>query len=165
MARARVKKIDNVFWGLASGVQGALAAGGQVAFNFTGVGTQASTLLRMRGEVLVYLDGLAAPGLGCRVVMGAIKVPEGSATTVQYDPASDSNAPWFWYDVAHLGYEEYAADAIDSPVITAARVHVDNKAMRRIRPDEETQIVFSNVTTVGGMPINIAYGIRLLQGF
>ena len=165
MARARVKKIDNVFWGVASGVISALTTGSSAALNFIAVGTQPATLLRMRGEVLVYADGVQATGGLSRVTMGVIKVPEGSSTTVRYDPETDPNAPWLWYDVAHVGYEEMVDNVVDVPVVSGRRILVDNKAMRRIRPDEEFQIVFTNTTIIGGLSVNCAYLMRVLQGF
>ncbi len=165
MARPRVKKIDNVFWGVTSGIFSALGAGGTLALNAIAVGTQAATLLRVRGEVLGYLDAVQTPPTGCRLSMGLILVPEGTGSTVVYDPALDSNAPWLWYAMMHLGYEEYVTDVIDTPLVSASRLVVDNKAMRRIRPDVEVQFVVNNTTTFGATPANLAFGLRILQGF
>ncbi len=166
MARARTKKIDNVFWGVASGTFDAIAAGNDGALNFIAVGTQPSTLLRLRGQFVTYIDGVSAPGLFVLVQAGIIKVPEGSTTTVRYSPAGDSNAPWLWYTNALIGYEEAVADAVDVAGLNMHREIIDNKAMRRIRPDEEFQFAISNTNIGGGAPaINAAYGIRVLQGF
>ncbi len=163
MAR-RTKKIDNVIWDLSTGGVGALSAGTS-AILFASVGTQPTTLLRMRGQVLSYVDATQAPGGLVQLTMGIIKVPEGSGTTVQYDPATDANAPWIWYDFALLGYEEMVTDVVDVPGATSFRSVIDNKAMRRIRPDEELQFAITNTTQAGALSVNMRYGVRWLQGF
>jgi len=97
--------------------------------------------------------------------MGIIKVPEGTSTTVVYDPVTDGDAPWLWYDFANLAYEEYVTDVIGSTEAAMRRIIVDNKAMRRTRPDEEYQFVATNQTTNGAAAVDIAFGFRTLIGF
>ena len=164
MARARTKKIDNVFWGLSSGIIGGLGVGTS-ALNFFAVGTQPSTLLRMRGEMMIWADAIQTGAVAALITFGVIKVPEGTGTTVVYTPVSDSNAPWILYGQATIAYEEYVADVIDCPLGTAARIEIDNKAMRRIRPDEELQLVAENTSLLGSLSVNLSYSIRSLQGF
>ncbi len=171
MARSRAlsiprpsKKIDNVVWEYSSGFTGSLGAGNQ-ALNFSSVGTSPTTLLRIRGEVCCYLDGATAPPTGIHVTYGIILVPEGSGTTVQYTPVADANAPWLLYGSGFLGYEEMVTDVIDVPTTTGFRHVIDNKAMRRIRPDVEMQIVFENTTVGGADAFNGSYQLRWLQGF
>ena len=158
------KKIDNVIWELSTGSVLALSAGNS-ARNFSSVGTVPTTLLRMRGEVLVFLDGNSPPGELVSVAMGIILVPVGSTTTTQFSPVTDANAPWIWHDTAHIGYEVYENDVVDAPGITSARVKVDNKAMRKIRPEVEMQFTVENTTIGGAAAVNVAYSIRWLQGF
>ncbi len=165
MARSRVKKIDNLFWGVASGFVSALSSGSTNARNFTGVGTQATTVLRIRGEALGYFDAAQAPGSSCLIQYGVIQVPEGSTTTVLYSPADDSNAPWLLYGIMAVGYEEMVVDAIAIAGLEMARHTIDNKAMRRLRPDVELQLAVSNVAIVGTPAVNFLYGMRVLQGF
>ncbi len=160
----RVKKIDNLIWDFSQGSSLAQSAG-VISVNFASVGTTPTTLLRLRGEVLGFLDGTQAPGVLVQVSWGIIKVPEGSAATTRYNPVADANAPWLAYGVMTLGYEEYVTDVVDSPIIAAARVVVDNKAMRRIRPDEELQFSIENSTVGSAGTTNFVYGIRWLQGF
>ncbi len=169
-ARTRIftrteKKLHSRTWELSTGNVTALAGDASVANNFSGVGTSPVTLLRMRGEVMGWKDGVSTPPLGGQVTYGIILVPEGSGTTIQFDPVSDANAPWLLYGQAHLGYEEMVADVIDVPGLTSFRHVIDNKAMRIIRPDVEMQFVVANTNTFGAMPINLKYGIRWLQGF
>ena len=164
MARARTRKIDNVFWGLAQGSSLALGVG-SAGFLAVAAGTQAATLLRIRGEVLVYLDGVQAPGTLVLITMGLLVVPEGQATTVLSDPFNDDNAPWLWYGIAYLGYEEAVPDVVDLPLISASRIVIDNKAMRRIRPDQEVQFVTTNTTLGTASSVNVAFAGRVLLGF
>ena len=159
-----VKKIENTVWELSNGSSLAQSAG-SVAIPFSTVGTSPVTLLRMRGEVAVYCDAVQAPARNLLVTMGIILVPEGSGTTVQYDPVTDGNAPWIWFESRVLAYEEPVIDVIDIPGMSSARIIVDNKAMRRIRPDVEMQFVVVNTTVGGASPINMNYQIRWLQGF
>ncbi len=160
------RKLDNVRWTFSSGFFSAVSAGDQ-ALGFFTAQTLPETLMRIRGSVAAWLDNFDAPPVGIIIQMGIIKVPEGTGTTVVYSPASDANAPWLWYSSALLAYEEKVTDVIDVPGMTAQRFDVDNKAMRRIRPDEELQIVMSNTTLGGGGAgdVNVAYGLRSLIGF
>jgi len=165
MARRREgRKIDNLRWNRAHGSALALSAG-TAAVALISVTTLPETIMRIRGNVLTYLDATQAPGGLVLVSMGIIKVPEGTATTVVYDPQADSDAPWLWYSNFHLGYEEYVTDVIDAPGASSMRVIIDNKAMRRTRPDEEYQFVVTNTTVGGAAAINVAYATRILIGF
>jgi len=165
MARQRFgKKIDNVRWNRSLGSALALSAGA-VGVAFISVTSLPETILRIRGEVLVWLDGTQAPGSLVAVSMGIIKVPEGTGTTVVYNPQSDSNAPWLWYTNLHVGYEEYVTDVIDAPNVSSARVTIDNKAMRKTKPDEEYQFVIDNTTVGNAASINVAFATRFLIGF
>ena len=158
------KKIDNVVWELSTGNANSLAAG-NVGINFSSVGTAPTTLLRMRGEVIAALEGAIAPLKTVVVTMGIILVPEGSGTTVQFSPVTDANAPWvFWWSTL-LYYTEYVVDVVGSTQAAMSRFVIDNKAMRRIRPDVEMQAVIENTTIDGAGTINCAYSIRWLQGF
>jgi len=165
MARQRVKKIDNLIWDGSTGSSNGLAAGSSAAVNFAVTGNAPSTLLRLRGTHICFLDGVQAPGVLNVVRYGIVKVPEGSGTTVQYDPASDETAPWLFYNSVLLGYEEMVTDAIGLTEISSFREIVDNKAMRRMRPDEELQWAVNNTALVGSAAINAGFAIRFLQGF
>ncbi len=157
------KKIDNVRWTLSSGFFSAISAG-TFALAFLADSSTPETLMRMRGRVLTFLEGALAPGGQVRVTMGIIKVPDGTGTTVLFDPVTDAAAPWIWYDVMNLGYSEYVTDVIASTEAAQGRMIVDNKAMRRIRPDEEVQIVVTNTTVDQAASVNVSYAIRTLLG-
>ncbi len=164
MANRHVKKMDNLIWGTASGFFNSVSAG-STGILFATSGTLPTTLLRLRGEVLYTLEGASAPGQLIRCTMGIIKVPEGTGTTVLWEPVADSNAPWIWYDQAFLNYTEYVIDVVGSTEAASKRSVVDNKAMRRLRPDEELQIVLENTTIDSAGTCNVPYSIRFLLGF
>ncbi len=165
MARGRrVKKIDNLLWGLGAGSSLGQSAG-VIGIQFASVATSPHTIMRLRGEVMAYVDGAGAPTKLSRVTWGIIVVPEGTGSTVVWDPDSDSNAPWLAYGSAHIGHEEMVIDVVDVPGLSLKRWDVDNKAMRRVRPDEEIQIVFSNVTIGSASTVNFAFALRELRGF
>jgi len=160
------KKIDNLVW---SAVQGAMSAvsAGQQALNAIGVSAinRPVTIMRTRGSVDVWIDGAQVPGKGLLVSWGLIVVPEGSGTSVIYQPVSDDNADWFGYGTTALGYEEMVTDVIDIPGLTHHRFEVDIKAMRRLGPDEEVQFVLENTTQQSAAAINCVFGFRFLLGF
>ncbi len=163
----RTKKIDSVFWTGGTPVSVGAQTAGTIAGNILGVSAinRPVTILRVRGEVLSYLDGAQAPAGLVRLDMGLAVVPEGSAAVAAWDPTTDENAPWFWFQRVHLGYEEMVTDVIDIPGITSVRTVVDGKAMRKLGVAEEVQFAVSNVTVNGARTINTIIAVRFLLGF
>jgi len=163
MARrsGHAKKIDNVHWTLGTFAANALAAG-TAAANVFSAQHLPETLLRLRGSVGAVLDGTNAPGIGIAVSMGLILVPEGTSTTVLWDPATDGDAPWIWYHTFHLFYDEAVVDAVQYGG-SHLNVQIDNKAMRRIR-NQEIQFVVNNATVQATSEVNVAGTVRALFG-
>ena len=158
------KKLDHTRWDLSTGSFSAQSAA-TAAINFSSVGTTPATLLRIRGEVFGWNDAASTPPKSIQCTYGIILVPEGTGTTVLFDPVSDGNAPWLLWGTAHLGYEEMVTDVVDVPGLTSFRHVIDNKAMRIIRPDIEMQFVMTNTTVGGSGNMNVAYSLRWLLGF
>jgi len=156
------KKIDFVHWTLAQSFQAALAAGTVAGTMFTAQHLS-ETLLRMRGNLMAFIDGNQATGGGARFGVGLILVPEGTGATVLWSPITDGDAPWIWVDYFALSYEEMVADVIDVPGITSYRSVIDNKAMRIIR-NQEVQIVVENQVTSGAISANFSLQVRALFG-
>jgi len=165
MARRRSgfqKKIDTVHWtnfsspitGLGAGVAGVLALSAQHL---------PETLLRTRGELIAYVDGVQAPPQLAMVTCGLILVPEGTGTTVLWSPFTDGDAPWFYWDVLHIGYEEYVIDVVDAGNLNAARRVIDSKAMRKVR-NTEIQFVVENTALTGAASVNVVASGRVLSG-
>ncbi len=163
MARRRGgKKIDFVHW---TGLTGLIAAQGAGFIGLTIGAAQhlSETLLRLRGEFLCYLDGTQTPGARVLIQAGIILVPEGTGTTVLWDPFSDADAPWIWYEGFTLGYEEGVTDVIGVQVAMAKRITVDNKAMRIIR-NQEMQLVVANSTLGTASSVDSSLVLRGLFG-
>ena len=163
MARRRSgKKIDFTHW-----------TGGNIARLAFGAGTIAGemfsalhepeTLLRLRGNLLGYMDAEQAPGALVDVAVGLILVPEGTGTTVLWSPITDSDAPWIWYDRFAIGYEEAVTDVIGSPGLSVYRSVIDNKAMRIVR-NQEVQVVWEQATLGSAAAINTVVSVRALVG-
>ncbi len=143
---------------------GAQAAGSAAAVFIGATTDPPQTLLRMRGQLVAWIDGLEIPAVGVDVGVGIALVPEGSGTTVTWSPLQDEDAPWWFYTRFTLGYEEYVTDVIDAPGLTVFRETIDLKGMRIIRPDVEAQIVVEQQTLIGAGTVNIVLSERVLFG-
>ena len=150
----------NRHWTGFTGSAGSMAAG-NAAVTLNAAQHNPETLMRMRGSVTAYVDGVQAPGTGAIISLGIIQVPEGTGTTVLWDPGTDLDAPWIWFDCFLLAYEEYVTDVIDSPGMTSYRSVIDSKSMRRLR-NTELQLVFNNTTFSSALSINALVAGRLL---
>ena len=156
------KKIDTVHW--TYGSFSFLAQGaGSVAVNVFSAQHLPETLMRTRGEYVAYIDSASVPPtlVGCAV--GMIQVPEGTGSTVLWSPITDGDAPWIWYDVFHLGYEEMVTDVISVQALLGFRRVIDSRVMRKQR-NTELQVVLEQATIGGGESINVAGSMRVLSG-
>ncbi len=163
MARRRSgKKIDFVHW---TGLQEQFGpqAAGSSAVNAVAAQHDPETWLRFRGNLLCYMDGASAPGRLAQIAVGLILVPEGTGTTVLWSPATDADAPWMWYDIFAIGYEEMVIDVIDVPGATSYRSVIDSKSMRIVR-NQEVQLVIENVTLAAAASVNAVISGRFLSG-
>ncbi len=156
-------KIQNLRW-----------IGGRQSFNAVSAGSSAQThitaaaetdtVMRTRGEVYGYIDGVAAPGELFEVAIGLIVMPAGQGSTVVLAPITDPDAPWYYYTRFTLGYEEAVVDVVDVPGITSFRAVIDSKAMRILRPEQEVQIVMENATIQSAGAVNCGISTRVLLG-
>ncbi len=165
MARGRsfAKKIDSLRWSRGGASNLAFGAG-TLAATIVSDGLVEATIMRTRGSLIAYVDAAQAPGGLVRIGVGILSVMGGQGTTVVSSPLTDGEAPWMWFTQFQLGYEEYVVDVIDCPGITSYREMVDVKAMRKMRPDVELQLVFENITIGGALSVNMAVDLRFLIG-
>ncbi len=158
------KKIDTVHWTLFQEVSAAQSAG-VVAKNALPAQHLPETLLRIRGEWACTFDSGLADGIGVVVTAGLIFVPEGTSTTVLWSPLSDGDAPWIWWDVMHLMYEEFVVDGNYSSQVSSGRRVVDSKAMRKVRNTELQYVVEqATITGLSASTINAVISGRVLAG-
>jgi len=160
--RRGFKKIDFTHW---TGFQASSLgqASGSVAIQLIAAEHESATLLRTRGSVVCYLDGVQAPPTLVQVAIGMFIVPEASAAVVTAAPGTNPDSPWFWYDIFTIGYEEYVTDVIDGVGLSVYRREIDSKAMRIIR-NQEIQLVIQNTTLEGASAINTVVNGRFLTG-
>ena len=163
MARRRSGRRTDLRWTLASSNFLAVASGtaGVTALSSA---TFSETLLRTRGEMMCWVDGLEAPATLARVGVGLIVMPEGQGTTVISSPISDGDAPWLYHRQFTIGYEEYVTDVIQAVHLSSFREVVDVKAMRILRPDQEIQCVVEQTTIAGAVTLNLILQLRFLLG-
>ena len=161
--RSGGRKIDFKHWTTATGALASLATGTPAAVTMLAAQHLPETILRTRGEVAVSLEGVQAGGAGVGIACGLILVPEGTSTTVLWDPQADGEAPWLWWDFFNIIYEEYVTDVIESVLTASARRVIDSKAMRRV-VNMELQFVATNTTLLGASSVNVTAGIRVLAG-
>ena len=98
MPRRRAgKKIDFTHW---TGFNGTFAAqaSGSLALNIGAAQHESETLLRTRGSLVAWIDGLEAPAVAVQVSIGMLIVPEGTGATVLSTPFTNPDSPWFWYE-------------------------------------------------------------------
>ena len=156
------KTIEDTRWGGARHTISALTAGSVAQILLTD-GLK-ETVLRIRGEVVCWMDGTQAPPKAVEVGIGALVVQAGSGTTVIQAPLTDPEAPWLFYERFFIGYDELVTDVIDIPVISGVRRVVDSKAMRIVREGREIQLVVENATAPSPGAINLSFGFRMLLG-
>ncbi len=158
------KTIDTVHWTFGSFAFAAVATSATSAVNVLAAQHLPETLLRIRGEWCAWLDALSAPELQNNVTIGLIQVPEGTGTTVLWSPVTDGDAPWIWWDVMMLAYEEKVTDVVDVPGMTSGRRIIDSKAMRKLRNTEIQCVVESTLPFGSGGNANIVGSARFLAG-
>jgi len=142
------KKIDTVHWTVGVGFQSIAQTVGIVAANVLTAQHLPETLLRIRGEWGADFAGALVAAIGVRVHIGMILVPEGTGSTVLWSPLTDGDAPWIWWDVMHLSYQEQVTDVVVSSQVSSGRRVIDSKAMRKIR-NTELQVVVERETITG----------------
>ncbi len=160
------KKIETVHWTLASPIEAvALSSGAAFAATATAAQHLPETLLRIRGEIIALINGVSGTDVGAQVFTGLILVPEGTGSTVLWGPSSDGDAPWIWWDVMHLVYDEFVTDVVAATEISSGRRIIDSKSMRKIR-NQELQFVVENngFTGLTNAAITMAATVRVLTG-
>ena len=160
MAQRRSNPVNRHWTGFSSSAL-ALAAGG-VCSMAQSAQHDRETILRTRGQLLCYADGVQTPGALTVITAGLILVPEGTGATELWSPFTDADAPWFWYVMFMIGHEEAVTDVIGNSVVAAYRETIDSKAMRRVR-NQEVQFCVENTTLGGAISVNIGITGRFLS--
>ena len=162
--RARVRKIDSTRWAGFNGIFSSISAGSFAISFGAGILRQHETILRTRGNLVGWIDGLGAPGRAVLISMGLHLVPEGTGTTVLAEPFADDNESWFYHESFCVGTEEFVTDVIDVPGLSAFRATVDSKVMRKMKSGQEIQAVITNTTLLAASAVNVSLNVRFLFG-
>ncbi len=163
--RSRATRLTKRWVGFSTGASGlGLSAGsvGQVVVAASGF---LDTILRTRGQLIAWLDGVQGPAPFIDVGVGLIIMSEGAAAGATFPaPLTDENADWFFYSRFSIGYEEMVVDVVDVPQISAYREMIDSKAMRKGPPDTEIVAVIEQATIQGSATVNVQLAGRFLLG-
>ncbi len=147
--------------GVTTTALGLVAAGVVQAQLFTA--DRAETIQRIRGSILLWLDGTgSAVGDAAIVAIGLIVASTGASIAI--DPITEPGANWIYHRYFTLAAEGVIGTAAGQQGAGVHRVEIDNKSMRRFREDEALFIVTSNLSIVGAPIINEIAGIRVLAG-
>jgi len=151
-------------WELARGSDLACAAGAIVQFEIF-LSTTAETLMRVRGDVAVWLDpGGSTPGDVLVSAWGLIRGPSGSSD-VGVSPITEGGANFLAYGIVTLATESgVGAAAINElgPGLSSHRFLVDSKAMRKFRENESMYLIFETVSVNGAPVSNLSFALRAL---
>ncbi len=156
--RARAGRRADLRWTYGTASILSVVSGATAGVTILSSGNVSSTLMRARGEVLFKLDAGATAGETQRITAGMLLVPGGTGTTVTSSPETDGDAPYFWFQPAILTSE--SGDETEPSKF--ARVVIDTKAMRIIRPDQEIQFVMENISVVGTSNVHTYAAVRFL---
>ena len=165
MARRRGsgKTIDSVRW-TGDVVTQMLAVSASAAVQQYAVGDQevAPTILRTRGFLLLWMDAAVAAGEAMHLAIGLRTAPKGSGATVAITPISEAEADWFVWRSVTLAAESVATGGILNT--SFYKMEIDSKAMRKMKPGQEIQLVLGYLNIVGGAAVNVAGQLRFLLG-
>jgi len=167
MARGRsrgTKKIDFTQWEGDSGSAAAIASAGTNSDTLA-TSTQASTLLRTRGEIVASIDG-PTDGDRCSVACGILVATEEQVavgSTAMPDPAADLDADWLWH--GYLLMLSQAVTELSGNVTLARRLTIDSKAMRRMHPTTSLVMRVTNTALTGTPAVDVVWATRHLFGF
>ena len=158
MANRKTGRRADLRWLLGAFTTQTLAAGGSASFAVIAGGNTSQTIMRVRGSWSCHLDGTATAADVVRVGIGLLVVQSGAAAASL--PLTDSEAPYFWYDVVTLSGEESVGGSRAG--LPMYRSVVDGKAMRVLRPDRDVLVIIETADVVGAPVINATFDGRFL---
>ena len=142
------------------GVATGTISGASIAF------LEPATVLRCRGEVLVAMDETMQVGDKALIAFGLAIVSTDAFTlgaTALPDPAGDANFPWLWWHQTLMASN--LAVGLNNQGSSVARIVIDTKAMRKVKPLESLAMVFQVVAGTGSPVMDVDFSIiRVLIG-
>ena len=156
------RKIDRVRWegDQLITVLGQAATSNGIELLQLGEPLAAATVMRTRGQIAVWFDATPAAGDAVHVAIGMHVVPKGTDTSITSSPIGEAEAAWFVYATAVLAFEGTGA----TEGMSWYRFEIDSKAMRKMGPGEEIQLVVQSATLGTAQAVNWAGQVRFLLG-
>jgi len=153
--RGRSGRPNDYDWSLSFIAQTQVVAAGVAQFSLFQA-DKAETLMRIRGSVSAQLDlGGSTASDACTIGFGLIVGSRGS--TIGASPLTDGNANWLWFTAFTLA-AEYPVAVGSNQLLQQHRVEVDNKAMRKLREDEDIFLIVEN-QDANGAPVVLVNGV------
>ena len=123
--------------------------------------TEASTVLRMIGEYMIYRTGAVVKFDSMHFGMGIGVVSSDAATvggTAVPDPIDDPDYPWLYWAQHTLTFRgtETEPEALDGSGFV--RQAFDVKSMRKLKPKESLALVVQTVDGGGAPPLSVSWG-------
>ena len=160
MARGGRRRVDYTW--LASSDIIPLAAGAVGVRAISSTFGAASTLFRVRGEMMLTLDD-AAIGEAVALAAGLI-IATGEALTAGAaslpNPDTDGGADWLWHGYLLAMVQAQSNDNEGA----VARLTIDSKAMRKVKAGQQLGLIVNAENLAGTPACDVVYGIRALFG-
>ena len=163
----RGRTIDFKQWSFVPAV-GLLVTGNGVFLGASLVFAVPATILRIRGNVILAFTQDVVIGDEMNLTFGMAVVSSDAFTAgagSMPDPAGEPEFPWLWWSDTFLRQERPVATDSSAWGLSAQRIEIDSKAMRKVKPGESLAMVFQTSASVGAPPVEVDFQrIRVLIG-
>ncbi len=125
--------------------------------------TPNSTLIRLRGEVLVVLNTIGSVPAKGVFTMG-IKFTTGAAlagASVEA-PLTDIGSDWIWWNTMGLELESGTLENAQQGIAVVKRVEIDSKAMRKVGLNRVLVFVTQHTAILSTMTVDLNGAVRAL---
>ena len=174
MARAMVRRAvvrsprRGMFWEGAGNVL-TPTTGASLVFTCVGETTLENvpnpTLIRIRGEVLVYLTAVGASGAQALASMGMIiqsKAAIAAGVASMPSPFTDIGSDWLWHYQVPLALRGSIGADNEALGAHVARIYIDNKSMRKVEQNQALVFIVENVVLTSTVTFQLSAGLRFL---
>jgi len=123
------------------------------------------TLIRVRGQGIVYATAIGASGAQAMIGIGLIKVTAkalAAGVASLPTPGTDSGSDWLWHSDYPIGVRGSLGADSESDGSHVTRFDIDNKAMRKFEPNEVLVMVVENVALTSTVTVQVTVGFRIL---
>ena len=142
-----------------SGTQNVIAAVSEAILE----GIPNPTIVRCRGSLLI---ATVSPGVSARahMTMGLIVADSRAfAVPAVEQPLTDIGSDWLWWTSESLIADGTGVTPLDEAGLSVfARVNIDNKAMRKVQPNQVIALVLQNGVVNSSMQIRVTGVLRFL---